>query len=85
LTHNSNKELFLPMCEMCIKLHFEDVYGIEHKVYHNLSDYWNKEKNCKNNPIYSVKSNGSSFRIVHICIPFYCSILLVFICSEFVR
>jgi hypothetical protein len=44
---------FRPICDMCIKLHLEDIDGIEHKVYNDLSGYWSKEKNCKSNPFYS--------------------------------
>lgn len=35
------------ICEMCIKLHLEDHFGIEKRIFQNLGDYWDKKSQCK--------------------------------------
>lgn len=37
---------FTPMCNLCIKLHMENFYGIEHSVLRDAGDFWSR-RHCK--------------------------------------
>jgi hypothetical protein len=49
------------LCEMCIKLHLETIYGIK-KTTVDLDAYWNPEKKCK---LIKYPSNFSTFEMVN--------------------
>ncbi len=45
-----------PLCDMCIKLHLEDYYGIERKIRKNVESDWSINQNCK-----LISSNETKF------------------------
>ena len=39
--------VFTPLCDMCIKLHLEDFFGIETKIINDIGYFWDKNSQCK--------------------------------------
>ena len=44
---DSTDLIFSPLCDMCIKLHLEDHFGIEKKIINEIDKLWSPKLNCK--------------------------------------
>ena len=49
IVYQKKKYGFLPICEMCIKLNLDKIYGVKQSIIKDITEYWSPRSSCSNN------------------------------------